>query len=291
MAEEAKKIAFLGLGNLGRSIVKRLREVFKDKLTLYLWSRDEARVEAFASEVGGIPIHRSFPDVDIVFICLFDSSAVESVMPMIPKEGKIIVDMTTNLPEKAAEFQNLVGERGGRYIECPVVGSIIPASQGKLTLLVCGAKDTYEKVKELLDALATKIFYFGDKIPFASKVKLINNLVLGVFMAGIAEAIAVGEKLGIPPEISLDVLSSGAGRSQILESKKEKILNLDFSPHFSIALISKDLKYLRETLGISDQSFLFSLAEKLYNSAQKNGLSQLDFSSIYLLYKKLSNQK
>ncbi len=287
MTEESRSIAFLGLGNLGRAIAKRLKEVFKDNIVLYIWSRDIARAEAFASEVGGIIIRKKFPDVNIVFTCLFDSSAVESVMPMIPKEKKIIVDMTTNLPEKAVEFQNLVEGEGGKYIECPVVGSVIPASQGKLTLLVCGDEDAYKRVKELLDAIASKIFYFGNKVPFASKMKLVNNLVLGVFMAGIAEAIAVGEKLGIPPEISLDVLSAGAGRSQILEAKKEKILNLDFSPHFSISLIRKDLQYLLKTLRISKDTFLFSLAERLYNSAQKNGLSQLDFSSIYLLYKEL----
>jgi 3-hydroxyisobutyrate dehydrogenase len=288
----AREIAFFGLGNLGRAIVKRMKEVIPDA-DFYVWTQDVSRAELFASEIGAIRIikpERIQKDIRYIFLCLFDSSAVQNILEKIPKEEKIIVDFTTNHPKKVLEFSEVIVKNGGEYIESPVLGSVIPASQGKLTLLVCGKEKVFDEVKPFLDAISSKIFYFGKNFSQASYLKLVNNLVLGEFMMTISEAVAVGEILGLSPEIVLDVLSYGAGKSAILENKKEKLIKKDFSPHFSVSLIRKDLLYLKEIIEekignveIEELPFAFNL--KKYDEAYRFGFSQLDFSSIFKLIK------
>ncbi len=299
-------VAFLGLGNLGRAIAKRLKEVFGDDLIMYVWTQDMSKSELVSAEIGAIPLRypQDIPEnTEIIFLCLFNSEAVENILKKIKiNDGRIIVDLTTNYPSKAQEFEKKVKEEGGKYLECPVIGSVIPASQGKLTLVVSGEKSAYERVEWLLKAIAQKIFYLGDNnVGYASKIKLINNLVLGSFMCAIAEAIAVGEKLGIPKELIIDVLENGAGRSSLLEAKKEKIKNENFIPHFSVALIKKDLTYLRNFLHSAegnrkinedkDDLQMLKSAEDLFDQAIKRGFGQLDFSSVYLVIKEKIQMK
>lgn len=288
-------IAFLGLGNLGRAIARRIKNVFGDNINLYIWSRNPAKVESFCAETISIPI-RNLSNIpkgaQIIFLCLFDSEAVESVLNTINPEEKIIVDFTTNLPSKTSLFSIIAKRKGGLYIESPVLGSVIPATEGKLTILVAGDESGYKKVEEFIKAISSKIFYFGDNIPIASKLKLVNNLVLGGFMAVISEALAVGENLGLSPDVILEVLSYGAGKSAILENKKVKLLSKDFSPHFSVALIRKDLDYLKNTATLENSEALLSLhLYEIYDKAKQIGLAQLDFSSVYLLFKKILQEK
>ncbi len=297
------EIAFLGLGNLGRAIVKRMKEVLPN-INFYLWTQDVSRAELFSSEIKAIRIikpEKIQKDIRYIFLCLFDSSAVQNILEKIPKDGKVIVDLTTNHPKKVLEFREIVEKNKGEYIESPVLGSVIPASQGKLTLLVCGKEKIFNEVKPFLEAISSKIFYFGENFSQASYLKLINNLVLAEFMMALSEAVAVGEILGFSPETVLEVLSYGAGKSAILESKKEKLIKKDFSPHFSVSLIRKDLMYLKEVVkekldrnnGLEleeDLPFINNL--KNYDQAFKSGLAQLDFSSIYEIIKnKVLNSK
>ena len=297
------EIAFLGLGNLGRAIVKRMKEVLPN-INFYLRTQDVSRAELFSSEIKAVRIikpEKIQKDIRYIFLCLFDSSAVQNILEKIPKDGKVIVDLTTNHPKKVLEFREIVEKNKGEYIESPVLGSVIPASQGKLTLLVCGKEKIFNEVKPFLEAISSKIFYFGENFSQASYLKLINNLVLAEFMMALSEAVAVGEILGFSPETVLEVLSYGAGKSAILESKKEKLIKKDFSPHFSVSLIRKDLMYLKEVVkeklgrnnGLEleeDLPFINNL--KNYDQAFKSGLAQLDFSSIYEIIKnKVLNSK
>jgi 3-hydroxyisobutyrate dehydrogenase len=166
----AYEIAFFGLGNLGRAIVKRMKEALPN-INFYLWTQDVSRAELFSSEIRAIRIikpEKIQKDIRYIFLCLFDSSAVQNILEKIPKEGKVIVDLTTNHPKKVLEFREIVEKNKGEYIESPVLGSVIPASQGKLTLLVCGKEKIFNEVKTFLESISSKIFYFGENFSQAS---------------------------------------------------------------------------------------------------------------------------
>jgi 3-hydroxyisobutyrate dehydrogenase len=162
---------------------------------------------------------------------------------------------------------------------------VIPASQGKLTVLVSGDLKAYESVKPLLSQIGSTLFYLGEPA-LATKMKLINNLVLGSFMATCAEAVALGEAAGIDRGKVIDILLAGAGNSMVLAAKKDKLKNEEFSAHFSSALIYKDLHYLQDLCRtLNKPLFVGSTVKEIFAIARSKGLEDKDFSAIYEVFK------
>jgi len=283
------KIGFIGLGNLGSTMAKRL---ISEGITLVVWNRTIEKAKSLRCETAKTP-SELVSNTDIVFLNLFDSDAVESVMTekqgIIHGEcaGKIVIDTTTNHFERVLYFYSLLEERQAVYLEAPVLGSVIPASQGLLTILVSGDQRALEKARPYMEKIGRNIFYLGSP-GLATKMKLINNLVLGSFMLTLAEAIALGEKVGIQKEEVINILLSGAGNSMVLNAKREKLLKEDFSPHFSSALIYKDLHYLQDLArSLNTPLFSASVVKELFGMGLAQGLSNQDFSVVYKIFKDL----
>jgi 3-hydroxyisobutyrate dehydrogenase len=281
------KTGFIGLGHLGKAMAKRL---MSEGVDVVVWNRTKEKAADLGVEVAETPASL-IARADRVFLNLFDSDAVISVLTGKSGlleggcKGKIIIDTTTNHFEKVLYFHGLLEERGGHYLECPVLGSVVPASQGNLTVLVSGAKDIYERTRPLLEMIGKNIFYL-EKPTLAVKMKLINNLVLGAFMTALAEAIALGEKAGIDKAVVIDILSAGAGNSAVLNAKKEKLLKEDFSTHFSSALIYKDLHYLQDLArSMKIPLFTGSITKELFGMTFAKGIADLDLSAVYKIMK------
>ncbi|HEY3277887.1 MAG TPA: NAD(P)-dependent oxidoreductase [Syntrophorhabdaceae bacterium] len=283
------KTGFIGLGTLGKTIAKRL---VSRGVELMVWNRTRAKAVEFGAPVAESPV-KVLGEVDVVFLNLFDSKAVEEVIfgPGGFMEGdlsgKTIIDTTTNHFDRVAAFHQRVREKGGRYLEAPVLGSVVPASEGNLTVLVSGEKDAYEQQRPLIEIIGKNIFYLP-RPSTATKMKLINNLLLGTFMAAISEAMVFGEAAGVDKEQVLDIFAAGAGNSGVLNAKRKKLLTGDFSPHFSSALIYKDLHYLEDLARtLKRPLFTGSPVKELFALTFKGGKDQLDFSVLYEVLKGL----
>lgn len=280
-------LGFIGLGNLGSAIAKRFIDC---GYTLTVWNRTPEKAESINAEpaesLAGVA-----KNSDIIFLCLFDSRAVHHVLTMENGllagdiSGKIIVDFSTNHFRDVMGFHDLCTKAGVSYLEVPVLGSVVPALQGTVTLLISGEKERFEQVRPILNNLG-KHLIFLEKPSLATKMKLINNLTLGSFMATIAEALALGESSGLEKEKILDILSVGGGDSLVLNVKRAKLLAEDFSVHFSNALIYKDLHCLQD-LAYEQKKTLFtgSVVKELYARTFEQGIDQEDFSAVYKLFK------
>jgi len=281
-------LGFIGLGHLGKAIAGRLLDCGH---SLTVWNRTPSKAEDVPVEITSTPAQIT-NKAEIILICLFDSNAVHSVLSrengLLAGDiyGKIIVDLTTNHFKDVKVFHKLCDKAGCIYLEAPVLGSVVPASQGALTVLISGNKTGYEKVKPILEDIGKHLFYLAEPA-LATKMKLINNLVLGSFMATIAEALSIGESVGISKQEILEILSVGGGNSLVLNAKKNKLLAEDFSTHFSNALIYKDLHCLQD-LAYEQKASLFTgaVVKELYARTFEEGIDQEDFSAIYKLFKK-----
>jgi 3-hydroxyisobutyrate dehydrogenase len=277
------RTGFIGLGSLGKAMARRL---VAEGTQLVVWNRTPEKALDLDSETVEFP-SQVLEKTDIVLLNLFDSEAVREVLTdsdgLLEGEmrGKIIVDTSTNHPEAVLEFYRMVEDKGGVYLEAPVLGSVVPATQGGLTLLVGVDKKAAEKALPLFETLARTIFYFDERGQ-ATKMKLVNNLVLGAFMATLAEAEVLGEAVGLPRAKVLDILAAGAGNSALLNAKKGKLLREDFSPHFATATIYKDLLYLEELARSLGRPLLTGAsARELFGRAVARGEGDLDFSAVY----------
>ena len=281
------KAGFIGLGHLGKTMAKRL---ISEGVELAVWNRTREKASDLGTPIADSP-SALLSEVDILFMNLFDSAAVEAVLAgkdgLLKSDctGKIIIDTTTNHFELAAYFHELLKKHGGFYLESPVLGSVVPASHGALTVLVSGDKNAFDKALPWIEKIGKNIFFL-EKPALATKMKLINNLALGSFMAAIAEALAFGESAGIDKSRVLDILGAGAGNSMVLNAKKEKLLHEDFSTHFSSSLIYKDLHYLQDLARtLKRPLFTGSITKELFGMTLSKGMDALDFSVIYKIMK------
>ncbi|MFZ5981285.1 MAG: NAD(P)-dependent oxidoreductase [Candidatus Zixiibacteriota bacterium] len=283
------KTGFIGLGTMGSAMVERL---MAEKTELAVWNRTPAK----ATRLGLVPVE--FPtqllaECEIVILNLFDSAAVSAVLTgnngLLTGDcrGKTIIDTTTNHFKDVLAFHGLCHGKGAVYLEAPVLGSVVPASKGTLTIVVSGQVDAFIKVSPLLEKLGQHIFHLPEPGQ-ATRMKLVNNLLLGTFMTSIAEAIVIGERAGIEKEKVLDILAVGAGNSGVLSAKRQKLLDEDFSVHFSAAAIYKDLHFLQDlSRELKRPLFTGSLAKEIFAMVAANDMDKLDFSVVYKILKEL----
>ena len=282
------KIGFIGLGNLGRAICTRLSSL-GDELIVY--NRNKDKIKDLPYKIANTP-KEILKECEIIFLCLFDSPAVKNILTQEngllcdELKGKTIIDLTTNHYEDVLKFHKMVNDIGGDYLENPVFGSVAPALNGALTVVSSGKIEVFENVKPILEKIAVEIFHL--EVPSsATKMKLINNLCLGSFMATLAECTALAENCEIPKAKALQILGVGGGQSLVLKAKTQKLIDEDFSAHFSNNAINKDLHLLQD-LAYNLKLPLYSAAipKELFSKMKMMGKGEEDFSSIYQLFKK-----
>lgn len=283
-----KKTGFIGLGYLGSAMARRL---ISEGIELVVWNRTRQKAIDLGMEVASSPADLA-RQADVIFLSLFDSTAVREVLSgkngMLEADllGKLVIDTSTNHFDDVLSFHGACAEAGCRYVEAPVLGSVVTASQGNLVVLASGQVEAFDAARPYLEKIGKSMFFLGEP-GLATRMKLINNLVLGNFMAVIAEAVVMGEKTGLETEAVLEILSAGAGNSGVMNAKRQKILNNDFETHFSAALIYKDLHYLQDlakTLGTP--LFTAAVTKELFGMVFKDGDQGLDMSVIYKILKK-----
>ena len=280
-------IGFIGLGNLGRAITARLASLGEE---LVIFNRDKKKIEDLPYTKANTP-KELISKCEIIFLCLFDSDAVSNILKgengLLCEElkGKTIIDLTTNHYERVLEFHSLVESCGANYLENPVFGSVAPALKGELTVVSSGKVEVFENVKPILEKIASNIFHLPTPSS-ATKMKLINNLCLGSFMATLAECTALAENCEIDKSKALEILGVGGGQSLVLKAKTQKLIDEDFSPHFSNNAINKDLHLLQD-LAYNLKMPLYSAAmpKELFSKMKNLGKGEEDFSSIYQLFK------
>ena len=281
------QLGFIGLGHLGKAIAGRLVECGHE---LSVWNRTPGKAAGLQAKELQSPADVA-AQAEIIHICLFDSAGVHQVLTgekgLLKGDvrGRIIIDHSTNHFGEVLAFHELCAEAGAQYLEAPVLGSVVPAQKGLLTVLVSGDEAAYDTAKPVLDGVGSNVFHLGAPGQ-ASRMKLINNLALGGFMAILGEAVAFAESVGIDKAAALDILDVGGGQSLVLNAKKAKMLQEDFSTHFSAKLIYKDLHCLQD-LAYSEKRPLYTATavKELFARAIAEGMGELDFSAVYAVFK------
>lgn len=241
-------------------------------------------------EVPGHTITGSIEDLgsqcDLVFLMLSDTDACRSVifdekgLAGSMKRGSSIIDLSTILPSASEEIAEQLSGSGITYSDSPVIGSVKPATEGTLASVFGGRKDEFERLKPLIATYSSHIFYMG-KSGYGSRMKIVNNLVMGANMAALAEGVSLSAALDLDLDLVLEALSSGGANSMVLGAKKEKISQADYSPQFALKHQLKDINYAVETArskGLDLETT--ELVTQLYRLAGDAGLTEDDFSVI-----------
>jgi 3-hydroxyisobutyrate dehydrogenase-like beta-hydroxyacid dehydrogenase len=197
--------------------------------------------------------------------------------------------MTTNLPDISRIIEKEVHKKGGEMLDAPVSGSVKPATDGTLTILVGGKKSVLDKIKSLLLTMGKNILHIGP-IGSACTMKLVLNMHLATVMASFAESLAFGLKSGLEPAKTLEVINNSIMKTYISEIKGLKVINHDWSTAFSLNLMSKDLELVEETANrVRAPIPITSIIKQIYDSCISDGKGEKDFSIIATKFEKMDD--
>jgi 3-hydroxyisobutyrate dehydrogenase-like beta-hydroxyacid dehydrogenase len=249
------RIGFIGLGLMGSRLARRLHS---SGWKVQAWNRSPEPAKSLARE--GVTIASSVTnlvvDSEILLSSLADDAAVQAVyfdaggVFSSAKPGTIILEMSTVSPELSRLLHQQASLRSVHLLDLAISGSTPAVEAGTITLLAGGDPDIFEKCTSIYESIAKQWFLIG---PGSSGVqmKLVVNLLLGVDMQAIAEAVSLGEHLRIDRNVLLDVLSKTTVIPPAFGGKIKKIKNNDYSPEFPLRLMSKDMNLVMEAAKVS----------------------------------------
>ena len=238
------RIGFIGLGLMGSRLTRRLHS---SGWNVQAWNRSPDPAKSLARD--GVAISSSVSelvaDSDVILSSLANDGAVRSVyfddgVFSSVKPGDVILEMSTISPELSRLLHQEASARGVDLLDLAISGSTPAVEAGTITLLGGGDKSTFERCTPIYESIAKQWFLIG---PGSSGIlmKLVVNLLLGVDMQAIAEAVSLGEHLRIDRNVLLDVLSRTTVIPPAFGGKIKKIKNNDYSPEFPLRLMSKDM--------------------------------------------------
>ncbi len=241
-----QRIGFIGIGLMGRHMARHLLDAGYP-LTIWNRSEEKARDLLAAGAVWADSPKGVAQAADVVITMVTDSRASEQVVCGTDgvlegiRDGSILVDMGSIAPEMSRSIAARAREKGVPMLDAPVTGNPKVAQAGKLGIMVGGPRETFEKCLPLFEILAAKIVYVGELNGMGTTLKLINNLILGVAIEAVSEAMVLSAKVGIDPQKVIDITSVGGARTGAMETRGPRMLKRDFSPGFSTDNMYKDL--------------------------------------------------
>ena len=238
------KISYLGLGTMGGGMASNL---LKAGYKLTAWNRSAEKCKPFArkgARVAESPAD-AIRDADLVIYMLSNDRAVEEVVFGANgilngiKKGQIAMDMSTVLPATSLREQEAYSKRGVEFLDAPVFGSKNESANAELWIMAAGKRDTFEKVKPVLQHLGQTVHYFG-KNGNATAMKLVGNLIVALELEALSEGLVLARKAGLDLNTVMEVIKVADFRSPLLVSNGQNILKRDFSTSFALKLMLKD---------------------------------------------------
>lgn len=287
-------IGFIGIGAMGRPMaVNLLKAGFH--LTVYDLNQEAVQQLVEMGACSAATPKELAAGADVVITMLPNFGVVQSVLGGADgvlagiRESAVIIDMSTVAPNQTRRMAALAKEKGVSYLDAPVSGGVGGAAKGALTIMVGGPAAVIDQVMGIFNVLGKKVYRVGD-VGAGDAIKLVNNLLLGVNMAAVAEAMVVGVKAGLDPQVLLEIISSSSGNSYALETKMPNfIMKGNFEPGFAINLQFKDLELATQTgkdLGVP--LFLTNLTQQIFEQARAVGLGGEDISAVIKVWEKLA---
>ncbi|WP_377159996.1 NAD(P)-dependent oxidoreductase [Roseateles sp. UC29_93] len=280
------RVSFLGLGVMGFPMAGHLAKAGQ-QVTVY--NRSPAKAQAWTSEFGGQSAatpREAAKDADIVFCCVGNDADLRSVV-LGPdgafagmKPGAVFVDHTTASAEVARELFAEAGKLGLHFIDAPVSGGQAGAVNGALTVMCGGEESVFDKIRPYAIHFAKAVTRVGDA-GAGQLAKMVNQICIAGIVQGLSEAIAFGQKSGLPMPLVLDVIGKGAAQSWQMDNRGKTMVEDKFDFGFAVDWMRKDLGLvLDEARRNGARLPLTALVDQFYADVQEMGGNRFDTSSL-----------
>ena len=280
------RLGFVGLGVMGSEMVLRL---MSKGHTVTGYNRTKSKAEGLIQKgmKWGDSARAVAASADVVFSMVTNSAALEAIVEgpegilagLTP--GKFYVDISTVSPEYSRVVAAKVRAKGCDMVDAPVSGSVITLQEGKLSVMVGGSRETFEKLKPILLDIGPKVTHVGDN-GLALVMKIATNLSLAVQMLAFSEGVLLAEKSGISREVAVDVLVNSAIASPMIKYRGPFVLKLPEEAWFNVNMMQKDMLLALEMgrkLDVPMPST--AVTNEFLTAARGMGLVKEDFAVVY----------
>jgi 3-hydroxyisobutyrate dehydrogenase-like beta-hydroxyacid dehydrogenase len=286
-------LGYIGLGVMGGQMAERL---MNHGHTVTGYNRTRAKAQwlidkgmKFADTPRGVA-----EASDVIFSMVTNSTALEHVahgpdgIVAGISAGRVLIDMSTVSPGVSKALAAKIREKGADMVDAPVSGSVITLQQGKLSVMVGGSKETFERVKPLLLDVGPKVTHVGDN-GLALVMKIATNLSLASQMLSFSEGVLLAEKSGIPREVAVDVITHSAVASPMVQYRGPMVLNMPEEAWFNVNMMQKDM-LLALDLGrhVDVPLPMTAAANEMLTAARGMGLAEKDFAIVFQVLARMS---
>ena len=278
------KIGFIGTGLMGFPMAKNLLDKSLD-LNVFSRTIEKAKpLEKFGAKISN-SLSEAVKDADIVITMLTDDAAVEKVLSDQGfqenlKKGSTVIDMSSIKPKIAIKYGNFLKEKGVNFLDAPVSGGTIGAEQATLAIMVGGDQKVFDQIKDVLKVMGNPTLV--GPIGSGQVSKLANQIIVGVTIGAVAEAITLCEKAGVDGNKFIKALSGGFADSKILQNHGKRMIDKDFSPKGKVSTHLKDMNNILECAGDFNTKLPISnLIQEMFKALVENGNDNDDHSALY----------
>ncbi len=280
------RVAFLGLGIMGRPMAASLVRAGNE---VAVWNRTPKDVEGARTAASAAD---AVNGSDVVWICVSDTKAVESVLfgpqgvESAIAAGAIVVDSSTISPSAELQFAERLRAKGVEYVDAPITGSKAAAESASLIFMAGGDPAVLARLDPLFKAMGKQVFRMGDTSK-GQAAKLAMNLQIALIYEGFAEALTLAAKLGVNVESLLPLIQASMVRSGVVEYKAPFVLKRDFSPNFPLRLMLKDIHLaLNAAKEARVKLPALETVQDVYEMAAEEGHQDLDYAATLTLLEK-----
>jgi 3-hydroxyisobutyrate dehydrogenase len=282
-----ERIGVVGIGRMGANIARRLKDVGYAVTAIYDVAPD--RVAELAHEIGATG-YAKLADVtahaDVIITVVTDDSAMRTIFAtsgdslLTGAQGKIFVNCATITPSVHVEAAERAAAAGARTVETLMASSIPQARNGKLYLICGNDESAFHALKPMLEKMSVSLTFVGGPGK-AAEVKALINMLMNINTAGLAEALGLGDALGLDLTMLRQVFSQTGANSRVLETDGEDMQNHEHEAYFSAEHAAKDSGIALELAKAEGLDLPLAAATKgQYDEMVKRGLGQLDKSGI-----------
>lgn len=294
MESSFKKIGFIGLGIMGKPMVLNLINAGYE---VVVFGRRQHVLDELAA--AGVSVAGSPKEVaavsDVVITMLPDSPDVEKIVLGADgilegaRNGLLLVDMSTISPVSTKMISAELARVGVRMLDAPVSGGDKGAIAATLSIMIGGDRQDYDNLMPVFSAMGKTITYCGP-ISSGQVVKACNQIVVALVIEAISEALVLGSKAGVDPEVILKVLSGGLAQTRVMDMRGLTMIQHNFAPGFKARLHRKDLNIVLQTARENGVTLpVTALVDQMFTNLVADGKGELDHSALLTVIEDLSN--
>jgi 3-hydroxyisobutyrate dehydrogenase-like beta-hydroxyacid dehydrogenase len=275
------RIGWIGLGHMGVPMTANLQ---KAGFPLMVWNRTRSKAEAVAGAFVAASPAELASSADIIVTMVSDDASQEEVLfgPGGVAEGlsagQVVINMGTISPAASRSAAERLGKLGVHVLDAPVAGSVKPATDGTLVILVGGEADVLARCQPIFEVLGKRTFHFGPAGQGAN-AKLSINMLLGILLQGVGESLTFGEAAGLDRSMLLEMFAETPCASPILAMKAPSLNAGDYPPAFPLKHMAKDFRLMLDAAKGSDTS-LIEAASTNFRYAEEAGLGDQDVMAV-----------